>query len=107
MPREPLVARVGIGDRRVLVVDRGSPAGDECSLGILVPLRTDMTDRALAVAARKACRSLGGRWRSPMVRLIRPVDFQVIAINRGVEVWEDAGAYERMLGRRIASALGV
>lgn len=104
LSREPLVARVEFGSRRLLVVDRGSPAGDECSLGILVPRDARVSDQALAVSARKICTSIGGRWRSPTIRRVRPAGFDIIAINRGTEVWQDAAAYARMLERRIALA---
>lgn len=51
---------------RLLVVDRGSPTGDECSLGLLVPKRSavGLTDAALAASARAACASVDGRWGS-------------------------------------------
>lgn len=102
--REPLVARVACHNKRLLIVDRGSPAGDEVSLGILIPECPEMTDLALAVSARKACRAVGGRWRSPNMKA---PNFRVLTINRSVEVWEDNDRYAAMLVRRIASALKV
>lgn len=104
LPREPLVAVVAAGGRRLLVVDRGSPLGDECSLGILVPANLARPDHQLAAAARRVCTSVYGRWRS---RNLVTRDFRVTGINRPTEVWDDQDAYVNLLRRRVASALGL
>lgn len=102
--KEPLVARVSAGTRRALIVDVGSPTGDERSLGVLVPRNAALSDRALAALARKAATSVNGRWRSPT---LYSWDFRVTAVNRSAEVWKNVDAYASMLRRRIASALGI
>lgn len=104
LSREPLVARVLVGHRRLLIVDHGSPAGYECTLGILIPRDSGSSDQALASAARKACEGVGGRWRSSKLRAF---EFRVIAINRAIEVWDNQGAYVDLLKQRISSAVAV
>lgn len=103
LAKEPLVARITIGSNHVLVVDRGSPTGDECSLGILVPRAVFGSDRKLGTAARKLCKSVNGRWRS---RHLKESEFNVTPINRASKLWDDSNAYAELLGRRIAAVLG-
>lgn len=106
--REPLVAVVRAGGRRLLVVDRGSPLGDERSLGLLLPKDEGMSDRALAVAARKACAAIDGSWRSPKVaRLQIAPEFLVRGVARHLDLWNDPAAYTDFMRRRIALALGL
>lgn len=107
--REPLVGLVvDTTGKRLLVVDRGSPTGDECSLGLLVPKDevATMTDAALAAAARRACTSVDGRWRSRMLHQHPPREFRVTAVNRDARVWQSCDKYAAMLARRLASVLG-
>ncbi len=104
LPWEPLVAVVRSGSNRLLVVDRGSASGDECSLGLLVPVDPNQHDRQLATAARKLCTSVNGRWRS---RNLKTPDFSVKGTARPTEVWVDQERYVNLLIRRIASALGL
>lgn len=105
--KEPLVARVAAVGPPVIVVDRGSPTGNECSLGILVPLDAGMSDRHLAASARAVCTSVDGRWRSRGIVRQPPSDFRVLAVNRDAKVWKDLNTYAEMLARRLASALGL
>lgn len=108
LANEPLVAIVRGERSRLLVVDRGSPLGDERSLGLLLPRDEGMSDCVLAIAARKACVMIDGSWRSPKVA--RPgvaPDFVVRGVARPVHVWNDPAAYAEFMRRRIASALGL
>lgn len=104
LPWEALVAVVRFGSSRLLVVDRGSSVGDECSLGLLVPVDPNQHDRHLAIAARKLCTSVNGRWRSPN---LKAPHFKVKGIARPTDVWVDPDKYADLLRRRIASALGL
>lgn len=104
LPWEPLVAVARSGSNRVLVVDRGSTVGDECSLGLLVPVDPNQHDRQLATAARKLCTSVNGRWRSPN---LKAPQFKVKGIARPTDVWVNQDKYTDLLRRRIASALGL
>ncbi|NJC33143.1 hypothetical protein GGR88_000617 [Sphingomonas jejuensis] len=108
LTREPLVAIVRVGGRRLVVVDRGSPLGDERSLGLLLPKRGGMSDRDLANAARRACVSVDGSWRSPKVAQpgFAP-EFVVRGVARPFGLWDDRAAYADFMRRRIASALAL
>lgn len=108
LAKEPLVAVVRVGGRRLLVVDRGSPLGDERSLGLLLPRNQGLGDRVLAVAARKACIAIDGSWRSPKVARLRVApDFLVKGVARDLHLWNDPVAYADFMRRRIASAFGL
>lgn len=104
LPWEPLVAVVRSGSNRLLVVDRGSLVGDECSLGLLAPIDSNQPDRQLAGKARELCTSVNGRWRS---RNLKTPHFSVKGIARPTEVWIDQDSYANLLSRRIASALSL
>lgn len=104
---EPLVARVAARGPPVIVVDLGSPTGNERSLGILVPLDSTISDRHLAASARAICTSVDGRWRSRGIVLRPPRNFRVLAVNRDAKVWKDLNKYAGMLERRLASALSL
>lgn len=106
---EPLVALVMANGKRLVVVDRGSPTGDECSLGLLVPRASGLgtTDAMLAPAARRACAVIDGRWRSRALLRDPPSEFAVIAVNRDARVWQSCEFYAMILERRLALALGV
>ena len=108
LAREPLVVIVRVEGRRLLVVDRGSPLGDERSLGLLLPRNQSMSDGALAVAARKACVAIDGSWRSPKAALpsFAP-NFVVRGVARPLDLWNNPAAYAGFMRRRIASALGL
>lgn len=107
--REPLLGLVEAGGKRVFVMDRGSPIGAECSLGLLRPKArfAGMSDVALAAAARSVCTSVDGRWRSRELRQSPPREFDIVAINRDTGVWRSREVYAAMLERRLASILSV
>ncbi|BBC70901.1 hypothetical protein AEB_P0033 [Altererythrobacter sp. B11] len=100
--REPLVAKIRSDGIRLLVVDRGSPSGDEVSLGILIPRDGSTPDRVLANAARKASDAVGGRWRSPRCR---SDVFDIVSVNRAQNLWGDAGAFRDAMIRRLETVL--
>lgn len=102
LPDEPLVVSVSTGQSRLLVVDRGSPSGDEVSLGILIPKNSDEDARTLAKSARKICALIHGRWRSPTCN---PSDFSVISMNRSRTLWENDDAFRDAITRKLAKAL--
>ncbi|MCW2364830.1 hypothetical protein M2341_000277 [Sphingobium sp. B7D2B] len=101
--KEPLVACVSVGARRAIIIDMGSPAGDERTLGILVSRNPEKSDRALAAEARKLCRSVEGRWRSRHLKV--PPGIEIFAVNRAPQVWTNSDIYAAMLRRKIRSAL--
>ncbi len=100
--REPLVVSVSTDRSRLLVADRGSPSGDEVSLGILIPRNSEEDARTLAKSARKICGLINGRWRSPRCN---PSDFKVISMNRSQTLWEDDNAFRDAIARKLAKAL--
>lgn len=108
LAHEQLVAVVRAGGGRLLVVDRGSPLGDERSLGLLLPKKEGVSDCDLAIAARRACASVDGSWRSPKVAQpgFAP-DFVVRGVARPLDLWSEPAAYAEFMRRRIASALGL
>lgn len=101
--REYLVAILSAQGTRLVVIDRGSPAGDERSLGILIPLDGGCSDADLASAARRLCSTYDGRWRS---KGLKSRKFRVEAANRSAECWDNPETYASMLRSRIASIIG-